>query len=977
MIQSDDNFNPTRKFLTASAGSGKTFAVTEELYDLIRQANTGCDTMCVTFTNAGAAEMKSRIFSRIQNDRGNTGYQILRLLNLAGQIKICTFDSFFYSLYSSWENSLSKIVDDKEKQLLLEETVMELLGRTGEHPSSLSELFMAASILDTDIEYLLEELENEGISFHSISSDQLMEERKRSESYKQEVSGNLSLMKSEIRKLFDSGPDAGNFTRWVLLPINNKSLNEILSGNFPSCLTKNLDDYTFKGKAEKLLEDNSSVLHSLWNLTLLLRHSIGRYMIQREFLRYYTLCRLYNDFSNILDRRKEAGDILFFKDIGRLLIEKVIDRNIADNLYYLTGYSRIKNLFMDEFQDSSEENLKIIEPLITQILSTRDPDHRILIVGDWKQSIYQWRGADRENTERLMNLSGIMPELVQSRLKYNWRSAPVLIEFFNLFVQEAFKHSPEANDLQLFPESKRNDQECTGEVAYHKLAGTSSNKDRLWEFGAAEISRFVSDRCTGPYACDVSDCCVLVRSRNDKDRVIKALELNGLDSSELKGVQFLSTAEGLIVYNAVAFLLDCENTDFYKLALPDELFSDIVQSREEFLQHWEAPCKYGFLSSLINRFSLDRYARTIFISRFLSEAAGFFENSTEDLNDFLTYFFKIREHVTIPVPEQRNRVRISTIHGSKGLQFRHVFIFLPAVSDKCSYFKHPSRDEFLRFTKDTILLLKSSPAGESSEIAEIIAAYEANVRRNGLEEKNNLYVAATRAEDTLTFFAEESAPASALLDHILSTGTDSAAGYVTTCTQQENSTVHKMAGTVLRQPVLKNPVGGSDSLSQLQRFSPPEEGAVHWEFDVFKEEVTQRGTALHHALERLTESMPESKKEFMDSVSLDKANADILWTFINDPAIREIVFRTGKVFNEISVSDTISSGIIDRLIRSDSLVTIIDYKSHQQGHRIDEELLEQYISQLRRYRGIIGNIYPHHRIESYLLFIDDRKIIKI
>ena len=120
-------------------------------------------------------------------------------------------------------------------------------------------------------------------------------------------------------------------------------------------------------------------------------------------------------------------------------------------LYFELGLDRVRHLMIDEFQDTSRDDLELIFPLMEEILSevgqNGEGERSLFIVGDWKQMIYGWRGADRQTIEkRLAPYRG--GQLQLNFLRCNWRSTPLLIELFNKTVAEIFPES-DADEQQL------------------------------------------------------------------------------------------------------------------------------------------------------------------------------------------------------------------------------------------------------------------------------------------------------------------------------------------------------------------------------------------------------------------------------------------------------------------------------------------------------------------------------------------------
>ena len=131
-------------------------------------------------------------------------------------------------------------------------------------------------------------------------------------------------------------------------------------------------------------------------------------------------------------RRQERAGLYTFNDIEQLLAEAgVVQRESMGALWFrLDGM--VRDLAFDEFQDTSTNQFKVLDPLIEEVLSGEggDADRGFLVLADPKQSIYGWRGgtpglvddvesmyADRLNGE---------PPLVQS-----WRSSRIVLDVVN------------------------------------------------------------------------------------------------------------------------------------------------------------------------------------------------------------------------------------------------------------------------------------------------------------------------------------------------------------------------------------------------------------------------------------------------------------------------------------------------------------------------------------------------------------------
>ena len=108
--------------------------------------------------------------------------------------------------------------------------------------------------------------------------------------------------------------------------------------------------------------------------------------------------------------------------------------------YFCLGLDRTEHLLIDEFQDTSIGDIAILLPLIDEILSGHGErgERSFFAVGDWKQMIYGWRGANREALEMAIGSYIENGVITESSLEYNYRSTPLLISFFNKLVENLF-----------------------------------------------------------------------------------------------------------------------------------------------------------------------------------------------------------------------------------------------------------------------------------------------------------------------------------------------------------------------------------------------------------------------------------------------------------------------------------------------------------------------------------------------------------
>lgn len=117
----------------------------------------------------------------------------------------------------------------------------------------------------------------------------------------------------------------------------------------------------------------------------------------------------------------------------RLLDEHPVVRERYSNQEY-------KQILVDEFQDTNEAQWRIIERL-----SSMERGGSLFIVGDPKQSIYGFRGADVRVFEKVQRMIEAQPSGASLNLQRSWRSHSGLVESFNYLFERILRRGPESS----------------------------------------------------------------------------------------------------------------------------------------------------------------------------------------------------------------------------------------------------------------------------------------------------------------------------------------------------------------------------------------------------------------------------------------------------------------------------------------------------------------------------------------------------
>lgn len=391
---------------------------------------------------------------------------------------------------------------------------------------------------------------------------------------------------------------------------------------------------------------------------------------------------------------------------------------------------KFRYILVDEFQDTDELQISIFEKFWEHGSS-------FFVVGDLNQSIYSFRGAhpsaQRRFSERISN---------QVFLKTNRRSGKNLISFFNNF----FPALVEYEDMEGFSEVQG------GAYCYIEEDKTSA------------VAEIIKERVRdGEKPGDIA---VLSRTSGDFFNLKRYLKREGIDCVLISGESILKSQEGLDVLSLIRYLSD-PGDSLSHVALLFSPFFGMTSS-----QVMKEKGKYGEVLS--NRFGkyreLLKTERLDFVLGRILWGEGYVSKlqGLEDGNERASRLSRIMELVSSHVSryggdgygtiewlknametkesgpmedllEDDTKVKIMTIHQSKGLEFNVVIIYdLRPGTDRERYYA----DEF------TGLVIKRDREFLSSPSRKIISKSE-KYNFSLKEESRILYVAFTRAKNEL------------------------------------------------------------------------------------------------------------------------------------------------------------------------------------------------------------------------------------
>ncbi len=725
--------------LKASAGSGKTFALSVRFLALLFKGANPSEILTLTFTKKATAEMKERILDylkilqkeNLENEKEKEKSQnILKELEekyrlnpsfvqnsaqkiyqrfLNAEIRISTIDAFFQSILRKfcWFVGLSANFEVNED--------------TKAHQQQLNESFLSA--LNSG---QLEELSvfiAQCLSYNSYTSDSILER--------------LRFLKNKLY-LFDPNKKEPAFDEEGFLE-KLRSLNQQI---------QSVETASNEAKKAIKCDDFRGFLNS--SLTWLEKKSEYRYFkklkdeiptleseceeIENDLKRYYeakeiALFKKFPKFIQLYDKatsKIQALDFDAIKDKVHALLKGY--EEVPAEFFYFRLDSRIAHILIDEFQDTSLNDYKILAPFIDEIKAGigQAKWHRsVFFVGDVKQSIYAFRGSFSSLFE------SVSKDFYHDNLQFNHRSSPLIINYVNTIFKKAYQNSPTAYLEQKYPKASSNKHARDG---YVKVSLVADERELLLKQILQEAKNLLEHRI------DPKDITLLCATNDDALEIKNYLQknLSAIRPSTESSAKLSQFVESKIIKNALEYALAEEPyKPFYKhsvLKLAGYLHDDAI-ALAGFNPKKESVA--GFVWKVMELFEL--YTECAQIC--LELAVG-----CEDADEFLEKL-EAKEIASF----KAEGAQIMTIHKSKGMQFPYVI-----VCERLGKPKTNNSNQFLEEYSGTELTrLYYRMKNREMVDKDYARALDKEEAAKDHEETNVYYVAFTRAELGLIVVAKD------------------------------------------------------------------------------------------------------------------------------------------------------------------------------------------------------------------------------
>jgi ATP-dependent exoDNAse (exonuclease V) beta subunit len=686
-------------------------------------------------------------------------------------------------------------------------------------------------------------------------------------------------------------------------------------------------------------------------------------------------------------------------------------------IYYRLS-EKYKHFLIDEFQDTNPAQWEGIHCFLKESIAEGGT---LFYVGDRKQAIYEFRGADSRIFQNVRKDFSAY-EFKENFLLDNYRSRKEIVEFNNRIfskenletgINESLTESKTDIDLgeilSVYENSKQNPRPSkiggyVEMVFVDKLKKEAQADDEEGEHqdDVKEIFLGFMDKIKDRF--DFKDIAVLCPINVQCQEAASWLSEKGypFESAQTQSIKNNSTikeifsllrfiASPIDKISFAAFLLgeifskktEIPTADLEKFLFEnktsDKFKSPYVDFRGAYPEIWERYFEdffsqaglvavYELAISILDKFDvLENFApQRIFIMRFL-ELIKEFEKDDSGIKSFVDFFddLEMDDEKAFIKTAAGAGIQIMTIHKAKGLQFS--IVILPFLSLSHKEMKNPYFD----VSEDEIKLLKLTD-GIKNILPKMSVFYDLEKTKTFLSNLNALYVSMTRAEDEMyAIVGKKVGNSNNIVVHLL---------------PFKDSNV-----IVSGEPVLKEQAQESQTLKDAYKEDKTNyldmKNAFEFEGDhrALSDKALkakESGTIFHYALSRIK----SLKNEDLD-LQVNKAADFTVKKFPSENpiwikeelkkifAVKEIrdIFDYDEkdVSNEKEIIDAFGQTMrLDKIIERDKEVLIYDFKSGDAQNEANKK-------QLLRYKKNLSEISPQKTIRTFIVDLSQIKIIEI
>ena len=508
-----------------------------------------------------------------------------------------------------------------------------------------------------------------------------------------------------------------------------KDWEEVASGNF------SVSSQTWM---KKLPDEVKSAVRAL----LL---AAGKYLVAAASRRNEGMRKLFSAYADAREKMIRSTGMIAFSDLPRLLSDT--GNEWVNDLQFRLN-CRLRHWLLDEFQDTSAEQLYVLNSVIDDV---SDGESSLYIVGDVKQAIYHWRNGDRRLMAAETGTFGLEPHCLPCSYRYGKNICRALNHIFSL---DTFRLSPAApavtadwlnRDSWIPHQSAVNRTDCFEAVLFYddpkfsldSYAGFIARRIRELAIQENRLSCAILVR-NNKIGIDLREALITVDPRLASMVVWEGNETLGSEKL-ISGILALLVAAGH-PGDTVSFAAAAMNPPLTALTDRPDILNELT--RQLTLGGF-----HGAISWILDR--IDRAQCDCFSdgnAELLLKLARDFDAASGASHDTIA-FRDAAWNSTKSDLALAGKIRLMTIHHSKGLSFDVTFTALKENNYNVNW-NSPDLNDFVVKTDGAgnVEWFLDAPRPEGMLIPEIRDAVNECHNEAVFEDLCNLYVSLTRAK---------------------------------------------------------------------------------------------------------------------------------------------------------------------------------------------------------------------------------------